>query len=153
MRPRYLALVFALLVGTAAAPAREFVALSKVPPALRDAAATAAPGVKWLVAVKQFEGGKDWYRFLGKDAYGHTVRCTISADCNVYVEVYVRLDEVPAAVTAALRAQVPGFRVQEIQAMGRSTRAIVGNRFKGTLPGGGNRVLLVKADGSRVTTE
>jgi hypothetical protein len=145
------AIALGLLVGLAGlgwAGEKKLVGLSDVPTSARQAADKTVPGVHWLLAVRDSKG---WYKIVGRNAGQFLVEFNADPDGrNSYFRIEVPLDHVPAAVTAALQQQMPGFRPDKVQSCGMKDGIVLAYRYQGSgLPAGKNAAY-VSSDGGKV---
>ena len=104
MRTPVLVLALTFGVPSAALPARadEPIALKKIPPATREAAKKAAPGVKFTKA--GFDEANKYYKLRGKDAEGRDVQVLSDKGADlvqVKVSTPTTLKDVPQVVLDA----------------------------------------------------
>lgn len=117
-----MAAVLGLIVGLAPARADEKeIPLKDVPKAVIDAIKAKFPGAKLKEAAKEEEDGKTVYEVelvFNNDEY--TVEA--SADGKILaVEKEIEVEDLPAAVTAALKAKYPGAKLDEAEEVTEGT--------------------------------
>jgi hypothetical protein len=129
------------------------VALSKVPPAVVQAARQAAPGVRLSQAVKTVEEGKTYYDLIGEDAQGREVDVELTARGQVLgVGTEIPMGQVPRGVVAALRAKTRGMKFTDAEVVTLNGR-LIAYRFSGETAAGDDVEATVSPDGQTVEVD
>jgi hypothetical protein len=127
--------------------------LNKVPAAARQAAAKAAPGVKFTEASQDEEDGQKYFELTGKDPMGRIVDVDVTPAGKVLsIATQVRPRDVPKVVMDALRAKVKMFKITLVQQVVEDGK-IVEYSFEGEDAQGEDLDVTVSADGSEVDVE
>lgn len=137
------------LIGLLVAPVLgdDLIDLSEVPVVVAQAAAKLVPDARWTKAEKDAEDGRAVYELKGTNAKGQAVEAKIRPDGTVIeVETKLTLDEVPVAVTAALKASHPMFKPLKVESELKPGRPLV-YEFDGKGPDGKDMEIHVSADG------
>ena len=145
----------AVLVSPSFAEAAE-VEVSKVPPAVREAADRLFKGAKWSRAHK----GKTSFELDGKDAGGRVVSVEVTADGKVRgAERQVTIKEVPARVMKALTDRFPKFAADAVYEVFSGTdirelaKAELAFEFEGAVGKKDESVVTISAEGKILAVE
>jgi hypothetical protein len=134
---------------------RQFVAVSQLPPAVLNAANKASNDVEWLGAFKcvEFFRGADttWYGLSGAPRTQKRLVRTMVLESGEVIEVRfsIPLEELPEVATSALKRQLPAFKAQSAEAVGKSMKATIYYLLDGEL-NGSKCTVSVTANGSLV---
>ncbi|MEO6807630.1 MAG: PepSY domain-containing protein [Isosphaeraceae bacterium] len=141
------------MIGLLAVPALgddDLIDLAQVPAVVTQAAAKAVPGARWTSAEKDDEDGKVVYELSGANAKGQVVDVSVTAEGTVLeVETEIALADVPAVVTAALKAKHPKFKPESVESVAKNGK-VVAYEFDGDGPNGEDVEISVSADGKTV---
>jgi uncharacterized membrane protein YkoI len=117
--------VFGLLVGIAAARAdekEEKIPLSEVPKAVIDAVKAKFPGAKIEKAEKEVEDGKTYYELSLELNDDEDLEVKAKPDGTIVeIEKEIKAEDLPAAVTAALKDKYPGAKIKEAEEVTKGT--------------------------------
>lgn len=123
--------------------------LKDLPKVLADLMALKA-GAEWQKATVRSEETETVYEAVGTDSDGHELTANVADDGRATIRTELKLDEVPAAVSAALKARHPGFRPDSVASV--AERGAVVYLFDGE-DGDEEMRVSVSADGKTLVVE
>ena len=131
------ALVFGLGIlapGTGVRADEEKIPLSQVPKAVVAAVEAKFPGATIKQAEKEVEDGQTIYE-LGITHDGHAIDVSAKADGTIVaVEKEIKADDLPAAVSAAVKAKYPTAKIkkaEEVEEKGKTTYEVIVEKSAG----------------------
>jgi hypothetical protein len=133
----------------------ELIPVVHLPPEVRSAADKAADDVKWLVSFKFAQPEqKTWYRIAGRDAQKSRLVMVMVFEGGEILDVRTEtpMEEVPAAVNAAVKKAFPSFTPKKAEAVGKTMKSTIYYRFEGDI-NGTKSVLISRTDGTKVLQE
>jgi hypothetical protein len=144
--------------ATVEAEQGEVIGIHGVPPQIKQVAEGMVTNANWFIAWNFKNGGKPFYRLLGRDSRNHQLTADVWADGRPFrVKTYIGVAHLPEAVRTALKTKQPQFKPSDESlaacSVGVNDREVFHYRIEGTVPENKSLVVLVSPDGSGLQYE